>query len=84
MVDTTVNKNYMLTTKDNPYNPFTDWYAWLAWDQAAGYHTSSYLARIVRSSDDLSEADQDTAISDAIDEILSENINGMYVKVFEE
>lgn len=74
----------MLSTSDNPYNPFTQWDAWLAWDQAAGYHTSSYLARVVRSSDDLSEADQDLAITDAIDEIVQENVSGMYVKVFED
>lgn len=72
---------YMLTTTDNPFNPFTQWEEWQAWDLAAGYCTSAYLARIVRSSDELSEADQSQAIDDAIDEIVEQNIIGLYKKI---
>ncbi|MFL6416751.1 MAG: hypothetical protein ACJ74Y_13900 [Bryobacteraceae bacterium] len=74
---------HMLTTVDNPFNPFTNWDEWFAYDEACGYHTTSYLARIVRTSDELSDADQDVAIEDAIDEIVRENINGLYRKVAE-
>lgn len=69
---------HMLTTVDNPYNPFKDFDAWYQWDTAAGYHTTSFLARIVRSSDALSDADQALAIEQAIQEIVKENVNGMY------
>lgn len=72
---------HMLSTSDNPFNPFTDYSAWFAWDAQAGYHTGAYLARIVRTSSELSEADQDLAIEYAIDEIIHENILGIYVKV---
>jgi len=72
---------HMLTTVDNPYNPFTQFDEWYAYDQASGYNTSSFLARIVRSSDDLSEADQSLAIEQAIDEIVEENVLGIYRKV---
>lgn len=74
---------YMLTTSDNPFNPYTQWDEWYAFDVAAGYHTSAYLARIVRSSDELSESDQSLAIKEAIDEILEFNITGNYVKAYE-
>lgn len=74
---------YMLTTSDNPFNPYTQWDEWYAFDVAAGYHTSAYLARIVRSSDELSESDQSLAIKDAIDEILEFNVTGNYVKAYE-
>ena len=74
---------HMLTTVDNPYDPFTDFDEWFVWDETAGYHSTSFLARIVRTSDDLSEADQSQAIEDAIDEIVSINSNGMYRKVAE-
>lgn len=73
--------DYMLTTTDNPFNPATQWDEWQAWDHAAGYHTAAYLARIVRSSDDLSEGDQAKAINDAIDEIIKLNLIGRYKKV---
>ena len=74
---------YMLSTSDNPFNPYTHWDEWYAFDVAAGYHTSAYLARIVRTSDELSESDQSLAIKEAIDEILEYNLTGNYIKVYE-
>ena len=71
----------MLTTVDNPYNPFTEWNEWLQFDLAMGYDTSGYLARVTITSDELSESDQDWAIEDAIDEIVRENVLGIYKKV---
>ena len=74
----------MLTTIDNPFNPFTQWDEWKRYDEDKKYYTCSYLARIAKTSDDLSEADYNKAIDDAIEEIVSLNINGMYTKVYEE
>lgn len=71
----------MLTTVDNPYDPFTDFTNWYAFDERMGYHTSGMLARILRTSDDLSEADQDAEMDRAIDEIISENVSGIWIKV---
>lgn len=72
---------HMLTTIDNPYNPWTQFDEWYAWDEQAGYHTSGFLARIAITSDELSEADQSVAIENAIDEIVRENVLGIYKKV---
>lgn len=72
---------HMLTTKDNPYDPFTQFDEWYAFDEKFGYHTTGYLARVARSSHELSDVDQDLAMESAIDEIVKENINGMYTKV---
>lgn len=72
---------HLLSTSDNPWNPWTDFNAWLAWDMQAGHHTLAYLARITLSSDELSEVDQDRAVEDAIKEIVDLNINGLYVAV---
>jgi hypothetical protein len=74
---------YMLTTVDNPFDPWTQWEEWFAWDQSAGYHTPGLLARIARVSDDLSEADEYVAIQTAIDEIVQENVLGVHRKVRE-
>ena len=71
----------MLTTTDNPYDPFTEFDAWYSWDIASGYRTLEYLGRIVRTSDELSEADQSLAVEQAIDEIVELNILGVYKKV---
>lgn len=71
----------MLTTSDNPFDPFTQFDQWYAFDTQRGYNTSAYLARIVRSSDELSEPDQQLAMEWAIDEIVRLNIRGVYMKI---
>jgi len=73
----------MLTTLDNPYNPFTQWVEWDAFDRGKGYYTCAYLARVVLSSDELSEEDQALATEQGIDEILDFNLTGKYIKVTE-
>lgn len=72
---------YMLTTVDNPFDPFTQWDEWYAWDLHAGYHTPGLLDRVARTSDELSEADQFLAVQQAIDEIVRENVLGVHRKV---
>lgn len=74
----------MLTTIDNPHDPFDDFVEWLAFDNRAGHGTLSYLARIVVGSDELSDSDYNLAIEAGIDEIVDMNINGLYKKVTRE
>jgi len=85
MIDTDLpsRPEFMLTTVDNPYDPFTQWDEWFAWDQNAGYHTPGLLARVARTADDLAEGDQHLAIQQAIDEIVRENVLGVHRKVKE-
>lgn len=79
--DLPIRPEYMLTTVDNPYDPFTQWDEWLSWDDQAGYHTPGLLARIARVSPDLSEADQTQAVQMAIDECVEMNVLGVLKKV---
>lgn len=81
MTDTSEPTEYMLTTVDNPFNPFTRFDEWLAYDLKHGYNTSALLARIAKVSDDLSETDQMLAVQNAIDEVVTENVSGMFRKV---
>lgn len=74
-------REYMLTTVDNPFDPFTQFDEWYQWDESKGYCTSGLLARLSYSSDELSPADQMMAIQTAIDEIVRENVSGMHKKV---
>ena len=70
--------DYLLTTDDNPYNPHTQFDQWFAWDVAAGYNTTSFLARVAKTSDSMSESDADLAVRQAIDEIVEYNVLGIY------
>ena len=74
----------MITTIDNPYDPFTQFDDWLDYDAFMGYHTPEYLARVCFFSEELSQADQDLAIDTAIDEIVNLNVLGLYKKVTRE
>ena len=71
----------MLTTTDNPFDPFTDFDNWFQYDESKGYHTCSYLSRIAKVSSDLSDQDNEEIVSRAIDEIVSLNLLGIYEKV---
>lgn len=72
----------MLTTIDNPFDPFTQYDEWFVWDEAAGYHSTAFLARVVISSEELSEYDQRLAYEQGIDEIIKENVSGVHRKAF--
>jgi hypothetical protein len=84
MADTTEPMEYMLTTVDNPFNPFTRFDEWLEYDISMGYNTVAFLARVAMVSYDLSEPDQALAVQHAIDDIAQENVSGMWRKVSRE
>lgn len=81
MSETNTNVEYMLTTVDNPFNPFTNFDEWFVWDRRAGYNTPALLDRVVINSDELPEPLQAKAIQVGIDEIVRENVSGMHKKV---
>lgn len=65
----------MLSTSDNPYNPFTQYDQWRAYDETiCGYYSSQYLARIAALSPELSGPDMEEEIEDAVDEIVKMNL----------
>ena len=72
----------MLSTVDNPWNPFTHFDQWYAYDQEAGHYSTELLGRVVHSSIDLSEQDQELLYEAGIDEIIRENVSGVHVKVY--
>lgn len=72
-----------LTTIDNPYDPFEQFTQWFLFDEEKGYHSTSYLGRVARTSDQLSEEENDKEIERAIDEIIKYDIAGIYKKVNE-
>lgn len=74
----------MLTTVDNPFDPFTEFDEWFKWDAHAGYHTCGLLARFTHTSSDLSIEDQQLAIEQAIDEIMELNVDGVYRRAVKE
>lgn len=71
----------MLTTFDNPYDPFEQFNLWFMFDIEKGYNTCSYLGRIAQFSDDMSQAERDEENERAIDEIIKYDFMNIYKKV---
>ena len=71
----------MLTTIDNPFDPFEQFTQWLLFDKEKGYNSCEYLARITNFTDDMTQKEEDSEIERAIDEIIELNPLGIYVKL---
>lgn len=59
-----------LTTFDNPYDPFKQFNSWFLFDIEKGYNSCGYLARIARTTDQMSDTENEEEIERAIDEII--------------
>lgn len=65
-------KEIWVTTKDNPFDPFTQFNRWMNYDEQKGYHTCGKVARLAHTSDDLTDYENDWLIDQAINEVLDE------------
>lgn len=73
-----------LTTADNPYDPLDQFLEWWNYDTSMGYHTAAYVARIARTSEELSDSNNQIELLKAIDEIIELNPLIPYVKIVRE
>ena len=71
----------MLTTFDNPYDPFDEFIPWFLFDVQKGYYTCNLLARIARTSEEFSVAEEKAETERAIDAIISHDFLNIYKKV---
>ena len=70
-----------LTTTDNPFDPFEQFNSWFLFDVEKGYNTCAYLGRIARTSEQLSDEENDREVEHAIDEIIKYDLRNIYKKV---
>ena len=70
----------LLSTSDNPYNPFDDFINWYRYDIAKGYNTCSYMARVCETSD-LSLREERLAYNQAAEEAVLLNLTGNRILV---
>lgn len=75
---------WMLTTVDNPYNPFEDFSTWWEWDTLHGYNSCGKVAAMTKSTAGMSKEDENQCIEDAIDRIVFNDFTSLYVKVNEQ
>lgn len=75
------NNACCITTVDNPFDPFDDFSKWFLFDCEKGYNTCAYLARIAKTSEELSDKENANEIERAIDEIIKHDFLNIYKKV---
>lgn len=68
----------LVTTIDNPWNPFTHWDEWYEFDESSGYHTCGLVARLAVVSDDLSDHDYEQAVDQAQMKLIKLNPLGVH------
>ena len=76
-----MESNCMLTTFDNPFDPFEQFTQWFLFDVEKGYNTCGKLGRIVKLNDSMTQKEEDEAINKAIDEIIKYDFMNIYKKV---
>jgi len=74
------NKPFLLSTTDNPLNPFDDWVAWYFEDLRLGHDTCGLLARLASASDAI---DDDAEIA-AMRDVIRYNFSGKHIMVAQE
>lgn len=72
---------FMLTTIDNPYDPFEQFIPWLLFDKEKGYDTCERLMRLVEVREDMSQQELDDATDKAMDQLIANDIMNVFVKV---
>ena len=70
-----------VTTLDNPWDYWTQEDEWKAFDEAKGYYTCNYMARVCMAHNEMSDAEYDEAVEAAVDDICRLNITGNYKKI---
>lgn len=63
-------REVMITTQDNPYNPFDEFSEWWHYDVMHHYNTSMRLASIVTTSEAFSDEENMSNIEKGIDELI--------------
>ena len=71
----------MLTTFDNPFDPFEQFTSWFLFDVEKGYNTCSYLARLTEVTDEMTQKEENEEIERAIDKIIMNDFLNIYKKV---
>lgn len=74
--------SFTLSLASNPFNPFTEYDKWKQYDTRQGFDTDGFMARLVSTSPDISEADQLLAEKQACESVLDNpSFKGLYIMV---
>lgn len=79
-----MSREWLPTTVDNPWNPFTQYDEWYAYDHQHGWNTIERLARLTFTSDALSDAENEAERDRAFLELMRLDFMNVYRKFFKD
>ena len=82
--EVTMETIFMLSTIDNPYNPFDDFLSWRMFDISEGYFSCERLDRLTIFSDDMTQKEINEETERAIDAFIEAEPLGIFIKVSKE
>ena len=74
----------MLTTVDNPFDPFEQFNSWFMFDCEKGYNSYGKLMRLAEISEDMSSVEYNNAIENAIDRLIEIDFLDIFKKIIKE
>lgn len=70
----------MLSTIDNPFDPFKNFSSWFMFDIEKGYNSCGRMMRIAKITSDMSQEEENAEVERAIDVIIANDITNTYKK----
>ena len=81
MNDTNNSDTFLITTIDNPFNPFTQPDEWYSFDKTYGYNTYQNVVSLGSFTNDMTADEEKEEYIKAMEKLLK--LHPMYIKVFE-
>ena len=76
-------KRKHVTTIDNPFDPFKDFTSWFMFDVEKGYYTCSKLARLTKTTEEMTESQQEQAFEEAMKRLIEIDPLNIYIIIEE-
>ena len=76
-----MNEAYMLTTLDNPFNPFIQFSDWKRFDEDHNHYTCALLDRLTFTSNNLSDEENTELLNVQIQDIIDDDETANLMKV---
>lgn len=77
-----MSNEFMLTTVDNPFDPFEQFDSWLMFDKEKGYDSCEKIARTVELTSDMTQKEIDKATDEAIEKIIKYDFTNTFKKFY--
>ena len=79
-----MSKEYMLSTYDNPYNPFEQFTLWLMFDKEKGYDSCERMMRLANITEGMTQKEIDEETDRAMNLLIELDFTNTFTRVTQE